>query len=196
MRRIGVLLAWPRTIPKDRPALGRSCRRCNNWAGPTAAISKSFIALPTATLTAHATYAAELVALAPDLVLDQWRLDRRGDAAGDPHRAGRVRGAADPVGAGFVDSLARPGGNATGFTSYEYSMGGKWLELLKEIAPGVKRVAVLRDPADIRRGRSVRRDPDCGARSVLNWHRSTCATRLRSSEASQASRALGMAVLS
>jgi putative ABC transport system substrate-binding protein len=56
-------------------------------------------------------------------------------------------GAADPVGAGFVDSLARPGGNATGFTSYEYSMSGKWLELLKEIAPRVKRVAVLRDPA-------------------------------------------------
>jgi putative ABC transport system substrate-binding protein len=56
-------------------------------------------------------------------------------------------GAADPVGAGFVDSLARPGGNATGFTSYEYSMSGKWLELLKEIAPRLKRVAVLRDPA-------------------------------------------------
>ena len=53
----------------------------------------------------------------------------------------------DPVGAGFVDSLARPGGNATGFTIFDYSMGGKWLELLKEIAPGVTRVAVLRDPA-------------------------------------------------
>ena len=55
-------------------------------------------------------------------------------------------GVADPVGAGFVDSLARPGANVTGFTSYEYSMSGKWLELLKEIAPDVKRVAVLRDP--------------------------------------------------
>jgi ABC-type uncharacterized transport system substrate-binding protein len=50
----------------------------------------------------------------------------------------------DPVGAGFVDSLARPGGNATGFMNFEYSIGGKWLELLKEIAPGVTRVAVLR----------------------------------------------------
>jgi putative tryptophan/tyrosine transport system substrate-binding protein len=68
-----------------------------------------------------------------------------------------------PVGTGFVDSLARPGGNATGFTSYEYSMRAKWLELLKEIAPGVKRVAVLRDPSHIRRDRSVRLDPDCGA---------------------------------
>ena len=53
----------------------------------------------------------------------------------------------DPVGAGFVDSLARPGGNATGFMPFEYSMSGKWLELLKEIAPGVTRAAVLRDPA-------------------------------------------------
>src|SRR5262249_44014927 len=51
----------------------------------------------------------------------------------------------DPVGAGFVDSLARPGGNATGFTTFEYGIGAKWLELLKEIAPGVKRAAVLRD---------------------------------------------------
>ena len=54
---------------------------------------------------------------------------------------------ADPVGAGFVASLARPGGNATGFTSFEYGTSGKWLELLKEIAPGMTRVAVLRDAA-------------------------------------------------
>jgi putative ABC transport system substrate-binding protein len=53
----------------------------------------------------------------------------------------------DPVGAGLVDSLARPGGNATGFTSFAYEIGGKWLELLKEIAPRVARVAVLRDAA-------------------------------------------------
>ena len=54
---------------------------------------------------------------------------------------------ADPVGAGFVDSLARPGGNITGFTSYEYGLGAKWLEVLKQIAPNVTRVAVVRDPA-------------------------------------------------
>jgi putative tryptophan/tyrosine transport system substrate-binding protein len=54
--------------------------------------------------------------------------------------------APDPVGAGFVDSLARPGGNATGFTQFEYGLSGKWLELLKEITPGVTRVAVLREP--------------------------------------------------
>src|SRR5262249_23659631 len=53
----------------------------------------------------------------------------------------------DRFGAGFVDSLARPGGNATGFTSFEYSLSAKWLELLKEIAPSVRRAGVLRDPA-------------------------------------------------
>jgi putative ABC transport system substrate-binding protein len=53
----------------------------------------------------------------------------------------------DPVGAGFVDSLAQPGGNTTGFMLFEYSLSGKWLELLKQIAPGVKRAAILRDPA-------------------------------------------------
>ena len=68
-----------------------------------------------------------------------------------------------PVGAGFVESLARPGGNATGFTQFEYSLSGKWLELLKEIAPGVTRAAVLRDPDHSRRDRPVRRDPGRGA---------------------------------
>jgi putative tryptophan/tyrosine transport system substrate-binding protein len=52
----------------------------------------------------------------------------------------------DPVGGGFVDNLARPGGNATGFLQYEYGLSGKWLELLKQIAPGVRRSAILRDP--------------------------------------------------
>jgi putative ABC transport system substrate-binding protein len=56
-------------------------------------------------------------------------------------------GVVDPVGAGFVDSLARPGGNATGFLLFEYSLSAKWLELLKQIAPRVERAAVIRDPA-------------------------------------------------
>jgi ABC-type uncharacterized transport system substrate-binding protein len=90
-------------------------------------------------------HAAELAALAPDVIL------ATGDATIPPLlQATRTVPivfpvAADPVGAGFVDSLARPGGNATGFMLYEYSISGKWLELLKEIAPGVTRVAVLRD---------------------------------------------------
>ena len=53
---------------------------------------------------------------------------------------------ADPVAAGFVESLSRPGGNVTGFSSYDYSIGGKWLQLLKEISPSLTRVAVIRDP--------------------------------------------------
>ena len=91
-------------------------------------------------------YAAELVALAPDVVLTSGA-STVGLMLQATHTVPVVFvGAADPVGAGFVDNLARPAGNATGFTSYEYSLSGKWLDLLKEIAPGVKRVAVLRDP--------------------------------------------------
>ena len=92
-------------------------------------------------------YAAELVALAPDVILASGT-----SAVGPLLQATRTvpivfTQVTDPVGAGFVDSLARPGGNATGFTVFEYSISGKWLELLKEIAPGVTRAAVLRDPA-------------------------------------------------
>ena len=91
-------------------------------------------------------YAAELVALAPDVILASGTL---GVAA--LQRVTRTLpivfvGVGDPVGAGFIDSLARPGGNTTGFMVYEYSLSGKWLELLKEIAPSVTRAAVLRDP--------------------------------------------------
>ena len=71
--------------------------------------------------------------------------------------------ASDPVGAGLVDSVARPGGNATGFMSFEYTLSGKWLELLKEIAPGVTRVAVLQDPTQGPRSQRVCRHTGGGA---------------------------------
>jgi putative ABC transport system substrate-binding protein len=92
-------------------------------------------------------YAAELVALAPDVILAPGSF-----TAGPLLRATRsvpivFVHAPDPVGAGLVDSLERPGGNATGFTQFEYSTSGKWLELLKEIAPGLRRAAVIRDSA-------------------------------------------------
>jgi putative ABC transport system substrate-binding protein len=92
-------------------------------------------------------HAAELAALAPDVILASGT-----STVGPLLQATRTVPVVfpvvvDPVGAGFVDSLARPGGNATGFLLFEYSLSGKWLELLKEIAPGVTRVAVLRDPA-------------------------------------------------
>jgi putative tryptophan/tyrosine transport system substrate-binding protein len=90
-------------------------------------------------------YAAELIALAPDVILA-----RGSQAVAALLQATRAvpivfETVADPVGAGFVESLGQPGGNATGFTIFEYSIGGKWLELLKEIAPHITRVAVLRD---------------------------------------------------
>ena len=91
-------------------------------------------------------FAAELVALSPDVIFASG-----GTVVGALLQATSTvpivfTGVADPVGGGLVASLARPGGNATGFAAFEYSISGKWLELLKEIAPSVKRVAVLRDP--------------------------------------------------
>jgi putative ABC transport system substrate-binding protein len=92
-------------------------------------------------------YAMELAAVAPDVILAS------GTSTMTPLlQATRTVpivfvNVADPVGAGFVDSLSRPGGNATGFLQFEYGLSAKWLELLKEIAPGVTRAAVLRDPA-------------------------------------------------
>jgi ABC-type uncharacterized transport system substrate-binding protein len=92
-------------------------------------------------------HAAELATLAPDVIV-------AGGAAAVPLLLQATRtipivftNVVDPIGAGFVDSMARPGGNATGFIMLEYSQSAKWLELLKEIAPGVTRAAVLRDPA-------------------------------------------------
>ena len=112
--------------------VGRNARIDIRWGADVATIRKK---------------AAELVALAPNVIVT-------GGAAGlgpllDASRTVPIVFVlvADPVGAGFVDSLARPGGNATGFLSVEYGMGGKWLELLKQIAPRVTRAAVIRDPA-------------------------------------------------
>src|SRR5215471_7419644 len=99
----------------------------------------------TADAAAIRKHAAELVALAPDVILAHGSMSV-GPSLEATHTVPIVFPvAADPVGAGFVNTLARPGGNATGFMNFEYGMGGKWLELLKEIAPGVTRVAVLRD---------------------------------------------------
>jgi putative ABC transport system substrate-binding protein len=95
---------------------------------------------------ARSRSAEEIVALAPDVIL----------ASGSANLAALQRitrsvpivfaNVIDPVGAGFVASLRRPGGNTTGFSSFEYSLSGKWLELLKELAPNLTRIAVLRDP--------------------------------------------------
>ena len=112
---------------------GRNVQIDTRWAAANAAETRK--------------YAAELVALAPDVILAS-----ASAAVGALLQATSTvpivfTTVGDPVGGGIVESLARPGGNATGFMLYEYSIGGKWLELLKQIAPSVTRVAVLRDPA-------------------------------------------------
>ena len=111
--------------------IGRNVRIDTRWATTDAAEIRR--------------HAAELAALAPDVILAQGT-----SSVGPLLQATRAVPivfviVVDPVGAGFVASLARPGGNATGFMQFEYSLSAKWLELLKEIAPGVTRVAVLRD---------------------------------------------------
>jgi putative ABC transport system substrate-binding protein len=146
MRRIGILLpaavddtdfqtfvgAFLQALALLGWNIGRNVRIDTRWATPSAADIRR--------------HAAELVAFAPDVILAHGA-----STVGPLLQATRTVPivfpvVADPVGAGFVDSLARPGGNATGFMSSEYSLSGKWLELLKQIAPGVTRVAVLRDP--------------------------------------------------
>jgi putative tryptophan/tyrosine transport system substrate-binding protein len=112
---------------------GSNVRIETRWAGGSASAIRK--------------YATELVALAPDVIFATGTV-----AMGPFLEATRTVPivfvqVADPVGAGFITSLARPGGNVTGFVQFEYSLSGKWVELLKQIAPGVTRVAVLRDPA-------------------------------------------------
>jgi len=145
MRLIGVLLPIAKDDPEYQPWLtafrqtlqelgwvdGRNMRMDIHWA--------------TANHAEIRKHAAELVALAPDVILAHGA-----STVGPLLQATRtvpivfpITG--DPVGAGFVDSLARPGGNVTGFMTFEYSMSGKWVELLKQIAPGVARAAVIRD---------------------------------------------------
>jgi putative ABC transport system substrate-binding protein len=145
MRRIGVLLPAAADDPEYQTrvgaflqalaqlgwTIGRNVRIDTRWAGANA--------------DAIRRHAAELTALAPDVILANGA-----GPVGALLQATRTVPivfpiAGDPVGAGLIDSLARPGGNATGFMNFEYSLGGKWLELLKQIAPSVTRAAVLRD---------------------------------------------------
>src|SRR5215813_11941882 len=146
MRRIGMLLpgvaddvefqtrvgAFHQGLALLGWTIGRNMRIDTRWSAANAADIRKF--------------AAELVALAPDVILAHGA-----SAVAAVLQATRTVPIVfpvvpDPVAAGFVESLARPGSNATGFMTFEYSLGGKWLELLKEITPVVTRAAVLRDP--------------------------------------------------
>ncbi len=147
MRRIGVLMALAADDPEGQARLtafvqglqelgwtdGRNVRIDYRWPAGDAERTRR--------------YATELAALAPDVIL-------AGGGSVVPSLLQATRTVPivftqtpDPVGAGFVNSLARPGGNATGFLLYEYGISAKWLELLKEIAPRVTRAAVIRDAA-------------------------------------------------
>ena len=148
-----------------RPASGRSCRRWQllGWTDrPQRARST-----PAGPRAMPPTFADTRRNWSRSRRTSSWPTgshDRGAVAAGDPHRADRVRRASSIRSApASSTSLARPGGNATGFIDFEYGMGGKWLELLKEIAPGVTRVAVLRYAAIARRNRPVWRHPVRGA---------------------------------
>jgi putative ABC transport system substrate-binding protein len=147
MRRIGVLLPATADDPEFQARLGAFLQglQQSGWSiGHNVRIDTRWATANAAEIRKHA---AELAALAPDVILAHGA-----STVGPLLQATRTVPivfpvVSDPVAAGFVDSLARPGGNATGFSVFEYSMSGKWLELIKEIVPGVKRVAVIRDPS-------------------------------------------------
>jgi putative ABC transport system substrate-binding protein len=147
MRRIGVLMGPAADDPDGQAriaallqglqqlgwAVGRNVRVDIRWAAGNAEDSRR--------------YAAELVALASDVIVANGSMSMVPLLQATRSVPIVFVVVPDPVGAGSVDSLARPGGNATGFMSFEYGMSAKWLELLKQVAPDVTRVAVIRDPA-------------------------------------------------
>ena len=147
MRRIGVLLALAADDPYGQAQVAAFQQALQQLGWNDGRNVRIDIRWDESDADRARRYAQELVALAPDIFL-----------AGGTISLGALRhvtgalpivfaNVADPVGAGFVDSLSRPGGNITGFMNFEYGFSGKWLELLKQIAPQVTRAAVIRDPA-------------------------------------------------
>jgi putative ABC transport system substrate-binding protein len=145
MRRIGVLTPNPADEAEGHARLTAFAQALqqSGWAvGQNVQIDYRWGDGKPATMRKYAT---ELIALAPDVILASSSASLAPLLEATRTVPIVFAGVGDPVAAGYVESLARPGGNATGFTVYEYSIGGKWLELLKEVAPRVTRVAVLRD---------------------------------------------------
>jgi putative ABC transport system substrate-binding protein len=147
MRKIGVLMnllsddheaqarieAFTKGLQRRGWIEGKNLRTDIRWAGDKA--------------DRYDEYAKQLVGLAPDVILASTSPSVAALQAITHDLPIVFANVVDPVGAGFVVSLARPGGNTTGFTAFEYSASSKWLELLKELAPGLKRVAVVREPS-------------------------------------------------
>ena len=147
MRRVGVLGSRATDDPEGQARLAVFLQRLQEGGWTDGRNMQVDYRSGAADADRYRTSATELMALAPDVIL----------ASGSASVAALLQttrtvpivfvNVIDPVGAGFVARLARPGGNATGFTPFEYSLSGKWLELLKEIAPNLTRIAILRDPA-------------------------------------------------
>jgi putative tryptophan/tyrosine transport system substrate-binding protein len=143
MRRVGVIMNIDNTELRESYAVFLKVLQQSGWTdGSNVRIETRWADGSAAEIRKHVT---DLVALAPDVIF------ATGTASVSPLlQATRTlpivfANVTDPVGAGFVDTMARPGGNATGFVQFEYNLSGKWLELLKQVAPNVTRVAVLRD---------------------------------------------------
>jgi putative tryptophan/tyrosine transport system substrate-binding protein len=147
MRRIGVLMNTSADDPEGQARIAAFHQGLQEWGWTLGRNARIDVRWGAVDAESSRLYAAEVVGLAPDVILAS-----ASAAMGALQQTTRTVpivfvSIIDPVGAGFVESLARPGGNTTGFALFEYSLSGKWLELLKEVAPGVTRAAVLRDPA-------------------------------------------------
>jgi putative tryptophan/tyrosine transport system substrate-binding protein len=147
VRRIGVLLSFAADDPEALASVGAFLQGLQQLGWTDGRNVRIDYRMTAGDADRSRRYAAELVALAPDVILAMGI-----STVGPLLQANRTvpivfANVIDPVGAGFVASMARPGGNTTGFTNYEYGMSAKWLELLKQIAPRVTRVAVMRDPS-------------------------------------------------
>jgi ABC-type uncharacterized transport system substrate-binding protein len=147
MRRVGVLTPFPADDAEGQArvtAFAQALQQAGWTLGQNLRLDYRWGDGKAETMRKHA---AELAALAPDVILAN--SSAAVSALLQVTRTVPIvfAAVADPVGAGYVESLARPGGNATGFTALEYSFAGKWLELMKEIAPSITRLAVLRDSA-------------------------------------------------
>src|SRR6266702_1834389 len=147
VRRVGVLMNLAADDTEGKARIAAFHQGLQEWGWTIGRNVRIDVRWDTGDADRNRRYAAELVALAPDVILAS-----ASAAMAAVQQTSRTVpivfvNIIDPVGAGYVASLARPGGNATGFTPFEYGLSGKWLELLKQIAPGVTRAAVLRDPA-------------------------------------------------
>jgi putative ABC transport system substrate-binding protein len=147
VRRIGVLTTQSESSSEGRARVGALVQRLTELGWVEGRNARLEIRWGAGDAEGYSRYARELVALSPEVILT----DASPSVAALRQATRTVPivfvGVIDPVGAGLIKSLARPGGNITGFSAFEYAIAAKWLELLKEIAPNVTRVAVLRDSA-------------------------------------------------